>query len=152
MNSVLSIVMVFNGLIPAFYFFGRRDSSNNCNWKHSCGYLDMRCALPPTMELPCILTVCFGTIVFKRTYPLSMLQSLGDLKRAEIDKSKQQVITEDNRKKAADERKAEREAADAAALEAADDAVREKINEMNRVSEESVAPAESGETSWEEVS
>jgi len=81
-----------------------------------------------------------------------MLQSLGDLKRAEIDKSKQQVITEDNRKKAADERKAEREAADAAALEAADDAVREKINEMNRVSEESVAPAESGETSWEEVS
>jgi hypothetical protein len=111
----------------------------------------MRCALPPTKELPCILNICFGTIVFKRTFPLTVYQSLGELKRAELEKKNQQSISEREEKKAAQERKAEREAADAAALEEADAAVREKITEVIRVNEESVPSTESGETSWEEV-
>jgi hypothetical protein len=82
---------------------------------------------------------------------MSLFQSLGDLKRAYAEKCKQEALSEVEKQLQAEETKAKREAADAAALAKADEAVKEKISEVGRVEEQLLAPQEPRRTDWEEV-
>jgi hypothetical protein len=55
---------------------------NLCAIKRQCFCFDTRCSLPPSDEIPCLLTICFFTICYQYKTVMEFMKPISELEKA----------------------------------------------------------------------